>query len=84
MEPWHKVVTPRKEVREGRSFNPDAICDLGSDGNGVEHAELTYLPHSPGRSHRAGDFSRQLVSKKSPLTPLFQRGENNILFESVT
>lgn len=23
MEPWYKVVTPRKEVREGRSFNPD-------------------------------------------------------------
>ena len=23
MEPWYKVVVPRKEVREGRSFNPD-------------------------------------------------------------
>jgi hypothetical protein len=23
MEPWYKTVTPRKEVREGRSFNPD-------------------------------------------------------------
>ena len=23
MDPWYKVVTPRKEVREGRSFNPD-------------------------------------------------------------
>jgi hypothetical protein len=22
MEPWHKVATTRKEVREGRSFNP--------------------------------------------------------------
>ena len=22
MEPWYKSVTPRKEVREGRSFNP--------------------------------------------------------------
>jgi len=22
MEPWHKIVTPRKEVREGRSFDP--------------------------------------------------------------
>ncbi len=21
MEPWHKVATPRKEVREGGSFN---------------------------------------------------------------
>ncbi len=23
MEPWYKIVVPRKEVREGRSFNPD-------------------------------------------------------------
>jgi hypothetical protein len=23
MEPWYKIVTPRKEVREGRSFDPD-------------------------------------------------------------
>ncbi|PWU13198.1 MAG: AAA family ATPase [Verrucomicrobia bacterium] len=23
MEPWYKTVTPRKEVRDGRSFNPD-------------------------------------------------------------
>lgn len=26
MEPWHKVATPRKEVREGRSFNPDEFA----------------------------------------------------------
>jgi hypothetical protein len=23
MEPWYKAATPRKEVREGRPFNPD-------------------------------------------------------------
>lgn len=26
MEPWYKVVTPRKEVREGRSFSPDEFA----------------------------------------------------------
>lgn len=26
MEFWYKVVTPRKEVREGRSFNPDEFA----------------------------------------------------------
>jgi hypothetical protein len=26
MEPWYKLVTPRKEVREGRSFNPDEFA----------------------------------------------------------
>ena len=26
MEPWYKVVTPRQEVREGRSFHPDEFA----------------------------------------------------------
>ncbi len=26
MDPWWKIVTPRKEVREGRSFNPDEFA----------------------------------------------------------
>jgi hypothetical protein len=26
MEPWYKLATPRKEVREGRSFNPDEFA----------------------------------------------------------
>lgn len=26
MEPWYKVATPRKEVRGGRSFNPDEFA----------------------------------------------------------
>ena len=26
MEPWYKIATPRKEVREGRSFNPDEFA----------------------------------------------------------
>ena len=26
MEPWYKVVIPREEVREGRSFNPDEFA----------------------------------------------------------
>ena len=26
MDPWYRVVTPRKEVREGRSFNPDEFA----------------------------------------------------------
>ena len=25
-EPWYKTVTPRKEVREGRSFSPDEFA----------------------------------------------------------
>ena len=26
MQPWYKVVVPRKEVRQGRSFNPDEFA----------------------------------------------------------
>ena len=26
MQPWYKVVTPRQEVREGRSFSPDEFA----------------------------------------------------------
>ena len=26
MDAWYKVVVPRKEVREGRSFNPDEFA----------------------------------------------------------
>lgn len=26
MEPWYKIATPRKEVWEGRSFNPGLRC----------------------------------------------------------
>ena len=26
LEPWYKVVTPRREVRQGRSFNPDEFA----------------------------------------------------------
>jgi hypothetical protein len=26
MDPWYKTVIPRKEVREGRSFNPDEFA----------------------------------------------------------
>ena len=26
LEPWYRVVSPRKEVREGRSFNPDEFA----------------------------------------------------------
>ena len=26
MDPWYRVVTPRREIREGRSFNPDEFA----------------------------------------------------------
>jgi len=26
LEPWYKIATPRRELREGRSFNPDEFA----------------------------------------------------------
>ena len=35
MEPWYRVVTLRKEVREGRSFSPDEFAIRpGAGGRG--------------------------------------------------
>lgn len=44
MEPWYKVMTPRAEVREGSSFNPDEFAIP------LEHSRLT-------RTHRNGPAS---------------------------
>lgn len=48
MEPWYKVATPRKEVREGRSFNPDefaiALYPKGSEEKRLRDAMLLAAP----------------------------------------
>jgi len=54
MEPWYKVATPRKEVREGRSFNPDefaialeqVVAGTGPPPDGPCHARAGYSPHT--------------------------------------
>jgi hypothetical protein len=46
MEPWYKTATPRKEVREGRSFNPDefaiALEQVKGDGDVGSNATLPW------------------------------------------
>ena len=50
MEPWYKQVTPRKEVREGRSFNPDEFAIAleqvvaGSAPDDYKKPEQFFLP----------------------------------------
>jgi hypothetical protein len=39
MEPWYRIVTPRKEVREGRSFYPK-----GSEEKRLRDAMLLAVP----------------------------------------
>lgn len=47
-EPWYKVAQPRKEVREGQSFNPDefaiALCPKDSEMNRLLDAMLLAVP----------------------------------------
>jgi hypothetical protein len=56
MEPWWKRPTPRKEAREGRSFNPDEFAIAldqviaGSAGNGV-NSDLRQVLHDLALNH---------------------------------
>ena len=41
MEPWYKVATPRKEVRERRSFNPEEFAIALRSGVGCRYERPT-------------------------------------------
>ena len=85
MDPWYKVVTPRKEVREGRSFNPDEfatgqieqrVFDLVNAGRarrGLPPYLITWnCPPSPGPTARTCfgiAFSPTPTPKKKTLPP---------------
>ena len=57
MDPWYKVVTPRREVREGRSFSPDEFAIASGAGCSQEPRRWTtaiqlsssLAPASPAR-----------------------------------
>jgi hypothetical protein len=78
MEPWYKVATPRKEVREGRSFNPDEFAIAleqvvaGSApkdySDPVQFFERTYLTRAL-RDH-AGMVLRRLAGKTENTAPV--------------
>ena len=38
MQPWYKVVTLRKEVREGRSFSPGRVRHRAGAGGGRDRS----------------------------------------------
>ncbi len=52
MNPWCRIATPRKEVREGRSFSPDefaiALPGLRANGGEAKRALGAMLPAVPG------------------------------------
>ena len=52
MEPWYKIATPRKEVREGRSFDPSEFAIH------LEQVVAGMYSHRPVSSLRSLVFSR--------------------------
>jgi uncharacterized protein DUF499 len=78
VEPWYKVATPRKEVREGRSFNPDEFAIAleqvvaGSApkdySDPIQFFERTYLTRAL-RDH-AGMVLRRLAGKTENTAPV--------------
>jgi len=57
LEPWYKVATPRKEVREGRSFNPDEFAiHLEQVVGGTAPADY----RDPGQFFARTSFTRAL------------------------
>src|SRR2546422_7727963 len=78
MEPWYKVAIPRKEVREGRSFNPDEFAIALEQvvagrapkdySDPVQFFERTYLTRAL-RDH-AGMVMRRLAGKTENTAPV--------------
>src|SRR5437660_459520 len=78
MEPWYKVATPRKEVREGRSFNPDefaialeqVVAGTAPEdySDPVQFFDRTYLTRAL-RDH-AGMVLRRLAGKTENTAPV--------------
>ena len=76
MDPWYKIVTPRKEVREGRSFNPDEFAialDQVVDGKAPadyqdpeQFFSRTYFTQSPDRTHRHGPEKTVWTDREAP------------------
>ncbi|MBI4355830.1 MAG: ATP-binding protein, partial [Candidatus Omnitrophica bacterium] len=58
MDPWYKIVTPRKEVREGRSFSPDEFA-IALEQVVAGTAPLDY--RDPGQFFSRTCFTRALT-----------------------
>jgi hypothetical protein len=72
MDPWYKVATPRKKVREGRSFNPDEFAIAWNRSSRETAGRLSrpgkvLLAHAQ-RARRDG--SRRLSGKTEGTAPV--------------
>ncbi len=54
MDPWYRVATPRKEVREGRSFNPDEFAialEQVVAGTALDQIHIAMLLQAAGQAN---------------------------------
>ena len=78
MEPWYKVATPRKEVREGRSFNPDefaialeqVVAGTAPDDYGMPRQFFSRTCFTRALREHAGMVLRRLAGKTENTAPV--------------
>ena len=73
MDPWYKIVTPRKEVREGRSFNPDEFAIAPGAGCGWKTAPEDY--EKPEQFFSRTCFTRALTRPRRDGAAAAGRGD---------
>lgn len=78
MEAWYKVVTPRKEVREGRSFNPDefaialeqVVAGTAPDDYKIPSQFFSRTCFTNALCENSGTVLRRLAGKTENTTPV--------------
>jgi predicted AAA+ superfamily ATPase len=78
MEPWYKNVNPRKEVREGRSFNPDefaialekVVADKGPDDYRLAEQFFSRTCFTTAFMEHAGMVLRRLAGETVNTAPV--------------
>ena len=70
MEPWYKVVEPRREIKEGRSFNPDEFAI---------HLEQVVAKTAPEDYRK---YLRTLRQGPVPVSGVFPAGSDSCLLET--
>jgi len=78
MEAWYKIVTPRKEVREGRSFNPDesaialeqVVAGTAPDDYKIPSQFFSRMCFTNALCENSGLVLRRLAGKTENTTPV--------------
>jgi predicted AAA+ superfamily ATPase len=78
MDPWYRIATPRKEVREGRSFSPDefaitleqVVAGTAPEDYRLPERFFTCSCFSRALTDRSGMVLRRLAGKTENTSPV--------------